>query len=75
MPNTITGGSPEIQGEIESALDELKKNNYKAVVQENGDELDIRFEFGANDQTLKFKQGDWRTAGAVQKKIVDDLDI
>lgn len=75
MPNTINGGSPEIQEEIGHALQVLKKDKYRATVQENSGELAIRFEFGATDQTLKFKKDEWRKKGAVEKKIIDDLDI
>jgi hypothetical protein len=77
MANTIESGSPEIREEIEHALQVLKKDKYKANVQENGasGELSIRFEFGATDQTLKFKKDEWRKKGAIEKKIIDDLDI
>jgi organic radical activating enzyme len=77
MPNTVTGGSPEIREEIEHALQVLKKDKYKAKVSDDGGsgELSIRFEFGATDQTLKFKKDEWRKKGAVEKKIIDDLDI
>lgn len=77
MPNTVVGASPEVQQEIEHALEVLKKNRYKATVQDDGGsgELSIRFEFGATDQTLKFKKDEWRKKGAVEKKIIDDLDI
>lgn len=76
MQNTITGGSPEVQQEIEQALEALKKNKYKATVgEESAGDLAIRFELGATDQTLKFKKDEWRKPGAVKKKIVDDLDI
>jgi len=77
MANTITGGSPEVREEIERALAVLKKDKYRAIVQENGSsgELSIRFEFGANDQTLKFTKDEQRNKGAIEKKIIDDLDI
>lgn len=77
MPNTVVNGSPEITEQIEHALRLLKKDKYKARVQEDGvsGELSIRFEFGATDQTLKFKKDEWRKKGAVEKKIIDDLDI
>lgn len=77
MPNTVVGGSPEIQAEIERALQVLKKDKYKAVVEDSGadGDLAIRFAFGATDQTLKFKKDEWRKTGAIEKKIVDDLDI
>jgi organic radical activating enzyme len=76
MPNTITGGSPEVREEIERALAALKKDKYKATVQEAGSGgLSITFEFGANDQTLKFDKDEQRNKGAIEKKIVDDLDI
>ncbi|MBV9759020.1 MAG: hypothetical protein JO340_00510 [Acidobacteriaceae bacterium] len=75
MPNTIVGGSPEVREEIERALAVLKKDRYKVDVQEDGSaDLSIRFEFGANDQTLKFKK-DEQGKGKIEKKIVDDLDI
>jgi hypothetical protein len=76
MPNTVIGASPEVQQEIEHALEMLKKNKYKATVGgETAGDLSIRFEFGATDQTLKFKKDEWRKKGAVEKKIIDDLDI
>ncbi len=76
MPNTIIGGSPEVREEIERALTILKKDKYTAKVQETGSgELSIRFEFGANDQTLKFGKDEQQHRGAIEKKIVDDLDI
>lgn len=77
MANTIIGGSPEVREEIERALNVLKKDKYTATVQEDGrsGELSIRFEFGANDQTMKFSKDEQRNKGAIEKKIVDDLDI
>jgi hypothetical protein len=77
MANTIVGGTPEVTQEIEDAFQVLKKDKYKATVQPNAasGELAIRFEFGATDQTLKFKKDEWRKTGAVKKKIIDDLDI
>lgn len=76
MPNTVMGGTPEIQQEIEHALQVLKKDRYRATVGDGtAGELAIRFEFGATDQTLKFKKDEWRKKGAIEKKIVDGLDI
>ena len=77
MANIIIGGSPEVREEIERALNVLKKDKYRATVQEEGSsgELSIRFEFGANDQTLKFSKDEQRNKGAIEKKIVGDLDI
>jgi hypothetical protein len=77
MANIIEGGSAEIREEIEHALQVLKKDKYTAIVHENGPEGDasIRFEFGATDQTLKFKKDEWLKRGAVEKKIIDKLDI
>ena len=76
MPNTIVGGSPGVREEIEHALQVLKKDKYKATVDEGTEgELSIRFEFGATDQTLKFKKDEGSKKGAVEKKIIDDLDI
>jgi organic radical activating enzyme len=74
MPNTIIGGSPEVKEEIERALAVLKKDKYKATVQDAG-ELSIRFEFGANDQTLKFSKDERQKRGAIEKKIVDKLEL
>jgi hypothetical protein len=77
MANTIVGGTPEVTQQIEHALQVLKKDKYKAIVQADpsSGELAIRFEFGATDQTLKFKKDEWHKAGAIEKKIIDDLDI
>ncbi len=77
MANTIVDGSPEIREEIERALQTLKKDKYRATVQEDATsgDLAIRFEFGATDQTLKFKKDEPSKKGAVEKKIIDDLDI
>jgi hypothetical protein len=77
MANTIAGGTAEVTQQIEHALQVLKKDKYKAIVQPNeaSGELSIRFEFGATDQTLKFKKDEWRKPGAIEKKIIDDLDI
>lgn len=76
MPNTVVGESPEVREEIEHALQVLKKDKYKATVSGGSEgDLSIRFEFGATDQTLKFKKDEWRKKGTVEKKIIDDLDI
>ena len=76
MPNTIIGGSPEVREEIERALAVLKKDKYTAKVEAIGSgELAIRFEFGANDQTMKFSKDEQQHKGAIEKKIIDDLDI
>jgi organic radical activating enzyme len=76
MANTITGGSPEVREEIERALTTLKKDKYKATVQEDGaGDLSIAFVFGANDQTLKFKKDERQKKGAIEKKIIDKLEL
>ena len=75
MPNTIIGGSPEVKDAIEQALIKLKKDKYKATVQEDGStgEFSIVFAFGANDQTLKFKKDAGK--GGIEQKIIEGLDI
>lgn len=76
MPNTINGGSPEVREEIERALTVLKKDKYKATVQEDGaGDLSIMFVFGANDQTLKFKKEEREKKGAIERKIIDKLEL
>lgn len=76
MANIIVGGSPEVREAIEGALAVLKKDRYKVNIQEDGSsgELSVTFEFGANDQTIKFKKDD-RNKGEIEKKIIDGLDI
>ncbi|HEX7359754.1 MAG TPA: hypothetical protein VF283_04615 [Bryobacteraceae bacterium] len=75
MPNIISAPQT-IREQIEEALRVLRKDGYS--VQANEDPtgaLSVVISFGASEQTFKFRETEWRTPGAVQKKVVDDLNI
>lgn len=73
--NTITV-PPQIEPEIVAGLAVLKKKGYRVQASEGtGGELALRFEFGANDQVLKFTADEWKKPGSVEKRIIDKLDI
>lgn len=68
--------SDEVREEITRALQALKKNGYQATVtQDPSAGHAITFKFGEYGQTLKFSDEEWRTKGAIEKKIIDKLDI
>jgi hypothetical protein len=68
--------SEEVREEITRGLEALKKSGYQArVAQDSSEGHSITFKFGENGQTLKFSDEEWRTKGAIEKKIIDNLDI
>lgn len=74
--NTVMAPSDDVREEINRGLQTLKKNGYRAAVdQDASGGHSITFRFGENEQTLKFSDDEWRTKGAIEKKIVDKLDI
>ncbi len=77
MPNnSITAPSEEIRDEIDRGLEVLKKTGYRATVDPGtSGGHSITFKFGENEQTLKLSDDEWRTKGAVEKRIIDNLDI
>ncbi len=77
MPNnSVTAPSEEVRDEIDRGLEALKKSGYRATVDpDTSGGHSITFKFGENGQTLKFSDDEWRTKGAIEKKIIDKLDI
>ena len=74
--NTVMAPSEEVRDEITRGLEVLKKSGYRAAVeQDTVGGHSITFRFGATEQTLKFSDEEWRTKGAIEKKIIDKLDI
>lgn len=75
MPNTITA-PPAVYEQIERALRSLGKQGYSANAHEDAPgELSIVFTFGASEQTFKFHKEESSKGGAIERKIVDDLNI
>jgi hypothetical protein len=77
MENVVVGSSPEITEQVKRALDTLKKSRYQATVHD-GDEAGehaITFKLGATEQTIKFTGAEWTESGAVERKIIDKLEI
>lgn len=75
MSNAIAA-PPAVLPQIERALDTLGKDGYSVTAHENASgELSIVFAFGASEQTFKFRKDAWHAPEAVQKKIIDDLNI
>ncbi|MBV8896900.1 MAG: hypothetical protein JO051_10350 [Acidobacteriaceae bacterium] len=73
--NTLAVPS-QIEPEIVAGLAALKKKGYRVKADEGaGGELALHFEFGANEQILKFSDNEWQKPGTVQKRIIDKLDI
>lgn len=76
MNENVITAPPEIANEIAEALPVFKKNGYRVTSEETpSGELLLHFKFGENEQTLKFTSDEWRKPGAVQKRILDKLDI
>jgi hypothetical protein len=76
MRENVIDAPPELQEEITRGLAALKKNGYRvAAKQESTGELALDFKFGATEQTLKFGKDEWQKKGAVEKRILDKLDI
>lgn len=67
---------PVVHDEIERALRSLRKEGYSANAREEASgELSIVFTFGASEQSFKFNKNEWHAQGAVERKIVGDLNI
>ena len=66
---------PEMQGEITRALARLKKNGYVVESQNEGDAMVLVFRLGETEQRIKFTGSEWRTAGTVEQRIIDKLEI
>lgn len=77
MENVVVGSSPEITEQVKRALDTLKKSRYEATVHdgEAGGDHAITFKLGATEQTIKFTDAEWTESGAVERKIIDKLEI
>lgn len=75
MQNTVLGASPEFSAEVTSALETLGKDGYTAKVRDSGSTRYITFTFGEAEQTLEFKDGEWRKRGVVSTAIVEHLNI
>lgn len=75
MQNTVLGASPEFSTEVGTALEALGKEGYTAKVQDSGSTRSITFTFGEAEQTLEFKNDEWRKAGVVSRAIVEHLNI
>lgn len=67
---------PQVESEVTAGLAALKKKGYRVSAEQGADgELSLRFEFGANEQILKFPNNEWQKSGTVEKRILDKLDI
>ena len=73
--NTITAPT-QVESEIAAGLAVFKKNGYRVTAEQGASgELLLHFRFGEYEQTLKFDADEWQKAGAIQKRIVDKLEI
>lgn len=73
--NTITV-PPQIEPEVVAGLAALKKKGYRVKADEGtGGEIALHFEFGANEQILKFSGDERQKPGSIEKRIINDLDI
>ncbi len=76
MRENVVTAPPELQDEITRGLDVLKKHGYQVTAQQDSSgDLSLDFKFGATEQTLKFAKDEWQKKGAVEKRIVDKLEI
>ena len=77
MSNNIVAPAPEVNDEINRGLAALNKDGYEAKVVDgpDADQFSIIFTFGEASQTMKFKQSDARKKGAIERQIVDRLNI
>lgn len=76
MRENVVTAPPEVQDEINRALNVLKKGGYQVNASESpSGDLALDFKFGATEQVLKFTKDEWRNKGAVEKRIVDKLEI
>ena len=77
MENVVVGSSAEITEQVKRALDTLKKSRYQATVHDSdgGGEHAITFKLGATEQTIKITDAEWTQSGAVERKIIDKLEI
>jgi hypothetical protein len=76
MRENVITAPPEVQDEISRALNVLKKGGYTVKANEGSSgELALDFRFGATEQVLRFAKDEWRNKGAVEKRIIDKLEI
>jgi hypothetical protein len=76
MRENVITAPPELQEEINRALNVLKKGGYTVKANEDSSgELSLDFRFGATEQVMKFAKDEWRHKGTVEKRIIDKLEI
>ncbi len=76
MQENAINAPAEAQDEISRALNILKKHGYQVnAVEAPSGELSIDFKFGSTEQTLKFTKDESQKKGAIEKRIVENLDI
>jgi hypothetical protein len=76
MRENVITAPPELQEEINRALNVLKKGGYTVKANEDSSgELSLDFRFGATEQVMKFTKDEWRHKGTVEKRIIDKLEI
>jgi len=76
MRENVITAPPEVQDEIQRALNVLKKGGYTVNANEApSGELALDFRFGATEQVMKFAKDEWRQKGTIEKRIIDKLEI
>ena len=77
MPNNVVATDPEVANQINRGLTALQKDGYGAKVVEgpDSDHFSIVFTFGESSQTMKLKKAEAQNKGAIEKQIVDRLNI
>ena len=76
MRENVITAPPELQQEIERALNVLKKGGYTVNANEaSSGELALDFRFGATEQVMRFAKDEWRQKGTIEKRIIDKLEI
>ncbi len=76
MQANAISGPPEVEQEVERSLEKLKKRGYQVVAQPDpSGGLVLDFKFGATEQSIKFNRDEWQKPGAVEKRILDKLEI
>jgi len=73
--NVIKGCSRGFASEIGDGLEALGKEGYTAHVRDSGGIRFITFTMGETEQTLEFKNDEWRKKGVVSKAIIEHLNI
>ena len=76
MQSNVITAPPEVADEINRAFEFLKKRGYKVTANDpSAGQHVLVFKLGETEQKITFKEDEWHQRGAVEKRIIDKLEI